>query len=260
MFCRRALYRCVHEPALPSSRAFFAAAAALASPRRLPRASARPAHPNCFRRGLDKPVDFQPDPTRSPAYYVVEQTGNIRVIEDGKTLEKPFLPPSPPDKINARGWEQGALLGLAFRPHFAQNKLACMLTTPTKGRHPHLRFTASDACTCDPATEEVLAGSTSPSPTTAWRVRPLRARTACSAWATADRPATRKNAQGSLLGQTQCIDSASPGGRNTHPQGQSRFKTNGASRRSGAYGLQPLAILPSTPKGPGIGDVGQGPP
>jgi glucose/arabinose dehydrogenase len=50
--------------------------------------------------------------------YVVEQGGTIRVVRDGRTLQRPFLDLR--DRVQAGG-EQG-LLGLAFAPDFARSR------------------------------------------------------------------------------------------------------------------------------------------
>ncbi len=50
--------------------------------------------------------------------FVVEQTGRIRIIKDGKLLPTPFLDVSA--KLTTKGNEQG-LLGLAFHPDYARN-------------------------------------------------------------------------------------------------------------------------------------------
>ncbi|HNB59116.1 MAG TPA: PQQ-dependent sugar dehydrogenase, partial [Phycisphaerales bacterium] len=224
------------------SRAFFAAAAALAllaAP--APRAHAQ--HTQLLAEGLDKPVDFQPDPTSKSRFYVVEQTGNIRVIEDGKLLEKPFLT-VPADKINARGWEQG-LLGLAFDPHFAQNKRFYVDYTNKKGDTHISRFTASDAYTCDPATEEVLLEIDQPFPNHnggCVRFGPDgMLYIGMGDGGSAGDP--RKNAQnlGSLLGKLLRIDVTSKpedGRKYVIPKDNPFVKTDGAKPEIWAYGLR----------------------
>lgn len=69
-------------------------------------------------RGLDKPVALAyaaADPSRR--LFVVEKTGRIRILKDGRVLLEPFLDLS---KRVSKGIEQG-LLGLAFHPDYAQN-------------------------------------------------------------------------------------------------------------------------------------------
>lgn len=92
--------------------------------------------------GLSKPLDFQPDPTSNDRFYIVEQTGAIRVIEKGKLLEEPFLRLRR-EQFNDRGWEQG-LLGMAFDPDYARNKRFYVNYTNARG-HTHIsRFVAAD--------------------------------------------------------------------------------------------------------------------
>jgi glucose/arabinose dehydrogenase len=70
-------------------------------------------------QGLDSPVYVASTPSQTNRLYVVEQTGIVRVLENGKLLAAPFL------DIRSRltsGGEQG-LLGLAFHPRYAQNRL-----------------------------------------------------------------------------------------------------------------------------------------
>lgn len=107
-----------------------------------------------FASGLNKPVDFQADPTSKDRFYVVEQSGSIRVIEKGKLLEKPFLT-IPADRFTDKGWEQG-LLGLAFDPEFAKNKRFYVNYINKKGDTHISRFTATDAATADAASELII--------------------------------------------------------------------------------------------------------
>jgi glucose/arabinose dehydrogenase len=65
--------------------------------------------------GVDKPVYLTNDGTKR--LFVVEQTGKVRIWDDGKLLDRPFLDLS--DKINV-DYECG-LLSIAFHPRFAEN-------------------------------------------------------------------------------------------------------------------------------------------
>jgi glucose/arabinose dehydrogenase len=66
--------------------------------------------------GLDQPT-YLTSPSGDARVFVVEQTGLIRIIQDGKLLPAPFADLS---KLVTDAGEQG-LLGLAFHPDFAQN-------------------------------------------------------------------------------------------------------------------------------------------
>jgi glucose/arabinose dehydrogenase len=68
-------------------------------------------------RGLATPVLYTQAPGQPGRFYVVEQGGTIRVVQDGRVQARPFL------DIRSRvvsGGEQG-LLGLAFSPGYARN-------------------------------------------------------------------------------------------------------------------------------------------
>ncbi len=104
--------------------------------------------------GLSKPLDFQPDPTSMDRFYVVEQTGAIRVVEKGKLLDEPFLQLAK-ERFTDRGWEQG-LLGMAFDPGYAKNKRFYVNYTNAKGDTHVSRFVALDAHAADMDSEDVL--------------------------------------------------------------------------------------------------------
>lgn len=68
--------------------------------------------------GLTSPVDLQQSDDGSGRFFVVEQPGTIRILQNGSLLATAFL------DIRARvtfGGEMG-LLGVAFHPGFAQSK------------------------------------------------------------------------------------------------------------------------------------------
>ena len=67
--------------------------------------------------GFDQPV-FLTAPPGDPRLFVVEKTGRIRVISDGKVLPQPFLDLASQVSTDS---EQG-LLGLAFHPDFSANQ------------------------------------------------------------------------------------------------------------------------------------------
>jgi glucose/arabinose dehydrogenase len=67
--------------------------------------------------GLEAPLFAAHSGDDSGRLYVVEQTGAIRIVEDGRVRAQPFLDLG--DEIVAGG-EQG-LLGLAFHPGYARN-------------------------------------------------------------------------------------------------------------------------------------------
>ena len=67
--------------------------------------------------GLTSPVDFEFPNDGTGRFFIIEQTGKIRIIQGGVLLSSPFL-----DITNLLefGGEKG-LLGLAFHPLYAQN-------------------------------------------------------------------------------------------------------------------------------------------
>ncbi len=71
-----------------------------------------------FVTGLALPVGFSPANDGSGRFFVLEQSGKIRVIQNGALLATPFLDIS--QKIESGG-EKG-LLGLALHPQFISNR------------------------------------------------------------------------------------------------------------------------------------------
>ncbi len=67
--------------------------------------------------GFEAPLGVTHAGDRSGRLFVVEQTGAIRILDDGRVLDEPFLDVS--ESIVAGG-EQG-LLGLAFHPGYRRN-------------------------------------------------------------------------------------------------------------------------------------------
>src|SRR5688500_11762029 len=66
--------------------------------------------------GLDRPL-FATAPQGDSRLFIVEQGGQIKVLQNGTVLPTPFLDLS--DSVNTEG-ERG-LLGMAFDPNFASN-------------------------------------------------------------------------------------------------------------------------------------------
>ncbi len=68
--------------------------------------------------GLERPVDLVSAKDSSGRLFILEQPGVIRILQDGKLKEMPFLDIR--EQVGSEGNEQG-LLGLAFHPSFSQN-------------------------------------------------------------------------------------------------------------------------------------------
>jgi glucose/arabinose dehydrogenase len=85
---------------------------------------------------------------------VVEKNGAVRIIRDGKLLDKPFLDIT--DRLTSSGSEQG-FLGLAFPPDYANRKFFFVDYTDTNGDTVVARFNVSaDANVADPSSEFVV--------------------------------------------------------------------------------------------------------
>ena len=111
--------------------------------------------------GLSNPlwITSPPDDSR---LFVVEQTGTIRIIQDGTLLPDPFLDVS--DRITNQGTEQG-LLGLAFHPDYATNGAFYIYYTDTEGTVTVSRFAVTDdPNVADPASEVVQLTQEEPYP------------------------------------------------------------------------------------------------
>jgi glucose/arabinose dehydrogenase len=92
-----------------------------------------------FATGFSRPVDFVQDPSDPTVQYVVEQSGVIRVIDDGVVQATPFLNITP--QVASSG-EQG-LLGLAFPSNYASSRRFYVFFTNTSGDIVVSRFLRS---------------------------------------------------------------------------------------------------------------------
>jgi glucose/arabinose dehydrogenase len=97
------------------------------------------------------------DPTR---LFVVEQSGRIRVVRDGRKLDQPFLDVS---RLIVSGGEQG-LLGLAFAPDYAQSKKFYVNLTNRAGDTRIVEYTAASEDRADPDSARVLIEQDQPEP------------------------------------------------------------------------------------------------
>jgi glucose/arabinose dehydrogenase len=94
--------------------------------------------------------------------FVVEQAGRIRIAENGRLLQAPFLDIS--DRVDSNGNEQG-LLGLAFHPRYAENGLFYVNYTDTSKHDVIARFHVSgDPERADAASEAILISVDDPYP------------------------------------------------------------------------------------------------
>jgi glucose/arabinose dehydrogenase len=89
-------------------------------------------------QGLQGPL-FLTSPPGDARLFIVEQSGRIRVMQDGQLLSTPFL--DIPDLVTAGG-ERG-LLGLAFHPAYASNGWFFVNYTDRDGNTRVVRYTVS---------------------------------------------------------------------------------------------------------------------
>jgi glucose/arabinose dehydrogenase len=94
--------------------------------------------------------------------FVVEKEGAIRIIQNGRLLDEPFLDIS--DRVNAEASERG-LLSLAFHPNYGQNGRFFVNYTNLAGDTAVSAFQATaDPNRADPAGEELLLTIAQPFP------------------------------------------------------------------------------------------------
>jgi glucose/arabinose dehydrogenase len=110
--------------------------------------------------GLQAPLAIANAGDGSGRLFIAEQAGRIRIIQDGKLLDKPFLDIS--DRVGANSSERG-LLGLAFHPNYKQNGYFYVNYTDQNGNTVIARFQVTSAANvADPASEKKLLGVQQP--------------------------------------------------------------------------------------------------
>ncbi|HEY3215243.1 MAG TPA: PQQ-dependent sugar dehydrogenase [Candidatus Eisenbacteria bacterium] len=98
-------------------------------------------------QGLEQPVDLTA-PGSDPRLFIVEQPGRIRVVRQGRLLERPFLDLT---RKVGYGGERG-LLSLAFHPHYRDNGFFYVNYTDRRGDSHVERYSVSaDPDVADPA-------------------------------------------------------------------------------------------------------------
>ncbi len=102
--------------------------------------------------GLDQPVHVTA-PVGDPRLFIVEQPGRIRVVEDGKLLDTPFL--DIVTKVGSGG-ERG-LLSVAFHPDYRSNGFLFVNYTNKSGDTRIERYTVSaNRNVADPGTAKLI--------------------------------------------------------------------------------------------------------
>ena len=104
-------------------------------------------------KGLDDPV-YATAPAGDARLFIVEQPGRIRIVENGRLLEKPFLDIR--SKVGSGG-ERG-LLSVAFHPQYRMNGFLFVNYTDRKGDTRIERYSVSpaDRNSADPATAKLV--------------------------------------------------------------------------------------------------------
>jgi glucose/arabinose dehydrogenase len=110
-------------------------------------------------RGFAQPLQVTAPRSEPGRLYVVEQRGTVRVIDHGRTQPGFFLDVR--SRVTAGG-EQG-LLGLAFDPRYASNRLIYVDYTDTSGDTRVVRF-RTNGVRALPATASVLLAIDQPYP------------------------------------------------------------------------------------------------
>lgn len=101
-----------------------------------------------FASGFSNPIAIIADPDSASRFFVVQQRGLIRIVENGSVLPGNFLDVS---TLIATGGERG-LLGMAFDPAHATNRYFYLNFTETStGATRILRYTRSATTTADAA-------------------------------------------------------------------------------------------------------------
>ena len=101
---------------------------------------------------FESPVYLTSPPGDDERQFVVEQGGTIRVIENGETLDEPFLDVSG-DIVS--GGEQG-LLSMAFAPDYEQSGLFYVYYTASDGANTVAEFKRQSATRADPGSKRVV--------------------------------------------------------------------------------------------------------
>ncbi|HEX6748364.1 MAG TPA: PQQ-dependent sugar dehydrogenase [Longimicrobium sp.] len=108
--------------------------------------------------GLDHPL-FLTSPPSDPRLFVVEQTGKIRIIQNGSLRAAPFLDVT---SLITSGGERG-LLSMAFHPHYATNGFFYVYYTDRNGDTRVVRYHVSgDPNVADPQSAMVVLGVAQP--------------------------------------------------------------------------------------------------
>jgi glucose/arabinose dehydrogenase len=97
-------------------------------------------------RDLDRPVYVAAAPGEAGRLYVVEQAGVIRVVEDGRAIEEPFLDISDLVLTSPKGEfaSERGLLSVAFAPDYASSGRFTVFYTDRDGNVNVVEYRAAD--------------------------------------------------------------------------------------------------------------------
>ncbi len=116
-----------------------------------------------YAKEFDKPVALVSPDDGSGRLFVVEKSGLIRIIENGKVLEEPFLNLIDRSIQKIISYEQG-LLGLAFHPDYEENGFFYISYIDLQNNTVISRFQVSDEPNqADPNSELQILGLFQPS-------------------------------------------------------------------------------------------------
>lgn len=118
--------------------------------------------------GMTSPLGVVAAPGDDNRLYVIDQTGQIWVIENGERNPEPFLDVSGSIVPLQSGYDERGLLGLAFHPQFMDNnRFFVYYTAPPGAGGPEegemwnntsriSEFTALDPANADPGSEKII--------------------------------------------------------------------------------------------------------
>jgi glucose/arabinose dehydrogenase len=106
-----------------------------------------------FVRGLNQPLFITPVPGNTSQLYVVEQSGQIRLVENGQVLSEALLDVG--SLIGSDPKPEQGLLGLAVHPNFQQNGYIYINYTDTLGDTQIVRYTVKSN-RADPASAKPI--------------------------------------------------------------------------------------------------------
>jgi len=110
--------------------------------------------------GLTSPVFATSPVGDSSRLFVADQTGRIRIIENGSLLATPFLDLSATIPVLNTGFDERGLLGLAFHPNYANNgRFFVRYSVPRQGAPGEPCFGTPRGCHTEVLSEFSVSGN-----------------------------------------------------------------------------------------------------